>query len=95
MLQRLLAVSALCILVAACGQAGGKAGRVDGERLAAASGNGEWLAVGRTYDEQRYSPLDKINISNVKDLGLAWYYEFDTDRGQEATPVMVDGVLYT
>ena len=94
-LQRLVGVFALTVLLAACGQAGGKAGRVDGERLSAASANGEWLAVGRTYDEQRYSPLDKINISNVKDLGLAWYYQFDTDRGQEATPVMVDGVLYT
>ena len=95
MLQRLVGVFALAVLLAACSQAGGKAGRVDGERLSAASANGEWLAVGRTYDEQRYSPLDKINISNVKDLGLAWYHEFDTDRGQEATPVMVDGVLYT
>ena len=69
--MRLAGVFALTVLLAACGQAGGKGGRVDGERLAAANANGEWLAVGRTYDEQRYSPLDKINISNVKDLGLA------------------------
>ena len=94
-LKRFVGVFALTVLLAACGQAGSKGGRVDGQRLASATGNGEWLAVGRTYDEQRYSPLDKINISNVKDLGLSWYYEFDTDRGQEATPVMVDGVLYT
>jgi len=87
---------ALTLMLAACGQGGGKgAGNVDGARIAAASGNGEWLSVGRTYDEQRFSPLTKIDTTNVSKLGLAWYHEFDTDRGQEATPVMIDGVLYT
>ena len=37
----------------------------------------------------------QINAANVGQLGLAWYAEFDTDRGQEATPLVVDGVLYT
>ncbi|WP_332766101.1 PQQ-dependent dehydrogenase, methanol/ethanol family [Phenylobacterium sp.] len=92
---KLAAALAATALLAACGQGGTKAGDVDGARIAAASGNGEWLSYGRTYDEQRYSPLDKINASNVAGLGLAWMHEFDTDRGQEATPIMVDGVLYT
>jgi quinohemoprotein ethanol dehydrogenase len=93
---KLAAVLALSSLLAACGQqaGGGKAGNVDGARLAA-SGAGDWLAVGRTYDEQRFSPLTKISNQNVGELGLAWYHEFDTDRGQEATPVIVDGVMYT
>ncbi len=87
---------ALTLVLAACGQIGGKsAGNVDGARIAAANKNGEWLSVGRTYDEQRFSPLTKIDTTNVSTLGLAWYHEFDTDRGQEATPVMIDGVLYT
>jgi len=97
-IMKIAAALALTGLLAACAQqpaAGSKAGNVDGTRLAAASGNSDWLAVGRTYDEQRYSPLDKINTTNVGQLGLSWYYEFDTDRGQEATPVIVDGVLYT
>ena len=91
------AMLAATALLAACGQGGGDKGpgNVDGARIAAASGNGEWLTVARTYDEQRHSPLDKINTTNVGQLGLAWMYEFDTDRGQEATPVVVDGVLYT
>ena len=93
-ITRIAVVLAFAALAAACGQAGGKAGNVDGARLQAAK-DGEWLAVGRTYDEQRFSPLTKISNQNVGDLGLAWYHEFDTDRGQEATPVMVDGVLYT
>lgn len=54
----------------------------------------EWLSHGRTYDEQRHSPLDLINRDNVGELGLAWQFELDTDRGQEATPLVIDGVVY-
>jgi PQQ-dependent dehydrogenase (methanol/ethanol family) len=69
---------------------------VDGGRIAAADSEpGNWLAHGRTWSEQRYSPLDRINTSSVKDLGLAWYLDLDTTRGQEATPIVVDGVMYS
>ena len=69
---------------------------VDAARLTAAdSDTGEWMTTGRTYSEQRFSPLTQVSTGNVGQLGLAWHYEFDTDRGQEATPLMVDGVLYT
>ncbi len=68
---------------------------VDGARIAAADREpGNWMSHGRTYDEQRFSPLAKINAGNVKDLGLAWYADLDTNRGQEATPIVVDGKLY-
>jgi quinohemoprotein ethanol dehydrogenase len=89
------------ILLAACSrsepQAEAAAGQVDGARIVAAENNGEWLSYGRTYSEQRYSPLAKIRRDNVKSLGLAWYHEFDanSDRGMEATPLIVDGILYT
>jgi alcohol dehydrogenase (cytochrome c)/quinohemoprotein ethanol dehydrogenase len=49
---------------------------------------------GRTYDEQRFSPLTAIQTDNVKDLGLSWFVDLDTHRGQEATPLVVDGVMY-
>ena len=95
-IKRLAIIVALSGLLAACGQmTGGKAGNVDGARITAANGNGDWLSVGRTYDEQRFSPLTKVDTKSVGQLGLAWYHEFDTDRGQEATPVIVDGVMYT
>ncbi|MDG6094678.1 PQQ-dependent dehydrogenase, methanol/ethanol family [Acetobacter sp. AN02] len=55
---------------------------------------GDWLTYGRTYSEQRYSPLDQINTSNAGDLKLAWYFDLDTNRGQEGTPLVVDGILY-
>lgn len=71
-------------------------GRMDGARIAAADDEpGNWLAHGRTYDEQRYSPLTMINDQNVGDLGLAWSFDTDTTRGLEASPIVVDGVMYT
>jgi PQQ-dependent dehydrogenase (methanol/ethanol family) len=53
-----------------------------------------WLTHGRTYDEQRFSPLDDINASNAADLGLDWYFDLPTNRGQEATPIVVDGMMF-
>ena len=68
---------------------------VDDKRLLAAAGDGaNWLSYGRTYDEQRFSPLTAISDRNVGRLGLQWSADLDTARGQEATPIVVDGVLY-
>src|SRR4026208_1599610 len=75
------------------------ASRITSARLESAEtgarDTGSWLAHGRTYSEQRYSPLSTINESNVSQLGLAWYYKLDVDRGTEASPIVVDGVMYT
>ena len=72
-----------------------KAADVDDKRLLSAAGDGaNWLSYGRTYDEQRYSPLTAINDKNVSKLGLQWSADLDTARGQEATPIVVDGVIY-
>jgi len=84
---------ALAIL-AGCGKSP-TYGAVDVRRMAAADDNaGQWMSHGRTYDEQRYSPLKQINVENVNKLSLAWFADFDTNRGQESTPIVVDGVLY-
>ena len=42
----------------------------------------QWLTHGGTYLEQRFSRLDAIDEGNVSNLGLAWYFDFDTHRGQ-------------
>jgi quinohemoprotein ethanol dehydrogenase len=55
---------------------------------------GQWMSTGRNYWEQRYSELDQIDQSTVAGLGLVWSADLDTSRGQEATPIMVDGALY-
>jgi PQQ-dependent dehydrogenase (methanol/ethanol family) len=70
-------------------------GRVDGARIAAADSEpDQWLAHGRTYSEQRYSPLDQIHQGNVAELGLVWSRDVDSTRGVEATPIVVDGRMY-
>lgn len=55
----------------------------------------DWIMHGRTYDEQRFSPLDQINEQNVSKLGLVWSRELGTTRGLEATPLVSNGVIYT
>jgi quinohemoprotein ethanol dehydrogenase len=67
---------------------------IDGARIKA-SAPGEWLTVGNGNAEQRFSRLTAINRDTVARLGLAWFADLDTSRGQEATPVFIDGALYT
>jgi quinohemoprotein ethanol dehydrogenase len=75
--------------------ASAKTGSVDDARIANADADpANWLTYGRTYSEQRFSPLRRITVDNVGQLGLAWFADFDTNRGQEATPLVIDGVMY-
>jgi quinohemoprotein ethanol dehydrogenase len=53
-----------------------------------------WPTIGLDYAETRFSKLKQITSDNVKDLGLAWSYDLESERGVEATPVVVDGVMY-
>jgi len=93
------ALTIIALTLAACGGRDATRdgpGQIDQQRLdAAASDPDNWLTYGGTYAEQRYSTLDQINEGNVKQLGLAWAVELDTARGQEGTPIVVDGVMYT
>src|SRR6266850_8537641 len=70
-------------------------GSVDASRLAAADSEPQnWYTGGRDQDGSYYSPLTTINASNVKALGFAWQYDLGLpSRGQEATPVIVDGEI--
>jgi quinohemoprotein ethanol dehydrogenase len=69
---------------------------IDDARLRTAGDDAaNWLMYGRTHDGHRFSPLAEINEGNVAELGLAWSIELDTTRGLEATPLVVDGVIYT
>ena len=54
----------------------------------------DWPVYGQDSGEHRFAAIDQINAGTVGKLGLAWYHEFDTDRGQQATPIMVGGKLY-
>lgn len=68
---------------------------VDAVRLTNADNDtANWMTYGRTYSEQRFSPLKQIDTQNISQLGLAWSYDLTVRRGQEATPLVVDGVMY-
>jgi quinohemoprotein ethanol dehydrogenase len=70
--------------------------RVNGDfiRANAAQKTPDWPSYGLDYAESRFSKLDQVNAGNVKQLGLAWSYNLESTRGVEATPLVVDGVMY-
>ena len=67
---------------------------VDDAAMADETAGENWLAYGRTYSEQRFSPLDQINAGNVTELGVDWYMDLPNARGLVSTPLVVDGVMY-
>ena len=68
-----------------------------GQRMVAAPATGavNWPRPGGDAGKSHFSPLTDINPGNVGRLGLAWTYDLGTGRVQEATPVVIDGVMYT
>jgi glucose dehydrogenase len=68
---------------------------IDGNSIRAnAATSKDWPTIGLDYGETRFSKLDQINTENVKNLGLMWSYSLDSSRGVEATPIVVDGIMY-
>jgi len=68
-------------------------GLIDDARIISAESEpGNWLAHGRTYEEQRFSPLEQVNKESVSRLGLAWFSDMQSNRAQESTPIVVDGM---
>ena len=60
---------------------------------------GEWRYYGGDAGNTKYSPLDQINATNVKELQIMWRWKSENfgprpDYLWEVTPLMVDGVLY-
>jgi len=91
----------LILLSSACQQSNRPAGWIDKDRLLVADQHPQdWISLGGNYKQQHYSSLTSINAENVRDLGLAWSYDARSRRGRvqrglEATPIVVDGTLYT
>ena len=101
-----LVVSLGALSAAALAQSGGPAKgsrehvaavtrRVDGAFITAnAVRTTDWPSHGLDYAETRFSKLRQINTANVKSLGLVWSYNLESTRGVEATPLVVDGIMY-
>jgi len=62
--------------------------------IANAADTKDWPSYGLDYAGTRFSQLKQIDTGNVKSLGLAWSYDLESTRGIEATPLVVDGVMY-
>ena len=88
----------LAVSLSACSESGEPVSKVqtvsDARLVAADSEPAAWMSTGRTPDEQRHSPLRQITDTNVDRLGLAWFFDVPTQRGMEATPLVIDGILY-
>src|SRR6266508_4623988 len=69
--------------------------RVDGAFIRAnVAKTPDWPSHGLDYAETRFSKLTQVTAANVVDLGLVWSYDLESTRGVEATPLVVDGIMY-
>jgi len=95
--RRFLTILLTGFLVHAANAASRPPGDVDAARLGSADSEpGNWYTLGRDADGTYYSPLKNIDASNVDRLGFAWDYDLGLPmRGQEATPIVIDGRMYT
>ena len=66
----------------------------DERLLKAADEPSQWMTYNGDYSEQRFSKLSEITKDNVKQLGLSWYADYDTNLTQAGTPLYIDGVIY-
>ena len=70
-------------------------GKVDGASIRANTrATKDWPSYGLDHAETRFSKLKEVNDANVAKLGLAWTYDLESTRGVEATPLVVDGIMY-
>ena len=70
-------------------------GWIDDARLASGEAAGaQWLTQGGDAGKTRHSSLTQINTDTVDRLGFAWEHDVGWSRVMEATPVVVDGVMY-
>lgn len=91
------------LVLAACGNAAlgrqfvvhSRVGEVSASRLdRIAAEPGQWMTSGRDAGDTYFSPLRQINQSSLGRLGFAWQYELGTSRGLEASPIVIDGVMF-
>lgn len=99
MIKRTAIILGMAAVLAACSDSqrqsvAAKALVTDADLKNAGSETSQWLTYNRSYKAQRFSPNAQINTENVNQLGLEWYADLDTKRGQEATPLVIDGKMY-
>jgi quinohemoprotein ethanol dehydrogenase len=100
MLHRVSLVALLLLCACSSPESEMKVGDVNLKRLSNVDNEpGQWLSLGRGWQADRFSPLERVNDQNVAKLGFAWEAPFRSHRGRvehghESTPIVVDGVMY-
>ncbi len=89
-MKRLIALSG-ALFLAACSATADEAPQIDTSTYGAGD---DWDNPGGDWASSHFSRLTDISADNVGQLGLAWEYDLGTDRVQESTPVVIDGVMY-
>jgi PQQ-dependent dehydrogenase (methanol/ethanol family) len=56
--------------------------------------DGQWVMPAKNYQSTRFSGLNQINASNVRNLKVAWTFSTGSDRGEEAAPLVVGTTMY-
>ena len=74
--------------------AGADVNVTDAMMAAADSDRSNWLLTGRTWDNQRFSPLNQINAANVGSLVISGLAQTGMTASFETTPIVVNGVMY-
>ena len=69
--------------------------QVSSDRLLRTSSEPQnWLTYSGNYASHRYSPLQQISLSNVRNMELKWVFQAQSLQKFESTPLVVDGVMY-
>lgn len=97
-MRNLILITVLLAAIMGCTKESSE-GWIDEEKLMLETTK-DWVSLGGNYTQQHYSRLDQINSNNVENLGFAWEYDARSTigripRGLEATPFVVDGIMYT
>jgi alcohol dehydrogenase (cytochrome c) len=74
--------------------AGANVNVTDAMMAGADTDTANWLLHGRTYDNQRYSPLTQVNDGNVNGLQLVGLAQTGMTASFETTPLVINGVMY-
>jgi glucose dehydrogenase len=56
--------------------------------------DGQWTMAAKDYASTRFSGLDEINVGNAPDLKVAFTFSTGVNKGHEAAPLVVGGVMY-
>src|SRR5579883_3591786 len=91
--NRMRSLAVVTLAVAATAISHGT-GRADEALDHAVQNDNNWAMYGRTYDNQRFSPLKEINDQNVGGLKLAWAFQVGALRSKEASRLVIDGTMY-